>query len=303
MRKHSDEQWDLLKTITPGADESKRMKSKLIFSIRSQTALKEKHKIFELKNIVLTALFLFISAGLMIQLQKHYQNTDRLGQYHTINDFSLKWDLESVYSEKNEEDFALFEEGNPEQVGMAEFVTDGEKEKIINTSAIHMSKEMEKFPYPTTLYIEHVKMMDVALRYHFFVEAGKEIMHFSFDYPKLDYAEIFQVISSLDFVEPKPYRHNQQLYVNHGYGKLPYPVGLTPVELIENTEKYEWEKGSSPEKFKDYVDKIKSTGEWKQINGGGSSYTFESNDGLEIVTISINGQEILYKYSYPNREE
>lgn len=303
MRKHSDEQWDLLKTITPGADESKRMKSKLIFSIRSQTALKEKHKIFELKNIVLTALFLFISAGLMIQLQKHYQNTDRLGQYHTINDFSLKWDLESVYSEKNEEDFAFFEEGNPEQVGMAEFVTDGEKEKIINTSAIHMSKEMEKFPYPTTLYIEHVKMMDVALRYHFFVEAGKEIMHFSFDYPKLDYAEIFQVISSLDFVEPKPYRHNQQLYVNHGYGNLPYPVGLTPVELIENTEKYEWEKGSSPEKFKDYVDKIKSTGEWKQINGGGSSYTFESNDGLEIVTISINGQEILYKYSYPNREE
>lgn len=303
MRRHSDRNWDLLRSVTPGEEEKNRMRNKIKSSIGTQAGQKEKHRIIEWKNIVLTALFLFISAGLLIQLQKQYQYTERLGQSQTINDLSFKWDLESVYSEKKEEDFAFFEEGNPEQVGMAGFVTDREKGKIMNTRAMYMAKEMDNFPYPTTLYIEHVKMMDVSLRYHFFVEAGQKTIHFSFDYPKLEYAEIFQIISSLDFGKPKPYRHDQQLYVTHGYGNLPYPVGLKPVELTGNTEKYVWEQGSHSQNYNDYVGKIKATGEWKQINDGGSSHTFESNDGLEIVNISIIGQEIIYKYSYPNREE
>jgi hypothetical protein len=302
LKKLSEGNWDLLRSVTPGEEERNRMRNKIKSSIRTQAGQKEKHRFFELKNNVLTALFLFISAGLLFQLQQHYQSPGGSGQLQAVNEFSLNWDLESIYSEKNSEGYAFFKKGYPEQVGMAEFVTEGEKKKIINTSAMNMAKEMENFPYPTSLYIEHVKMVDVSLRYHFFVEAGKETMHFSFDYPKLDYAEIFQVISSLDVIKPKPYRHDEQLYVTHGYGSLPYPVGLRPVELIGDKEKYVWEEGV-PQNFKDYIEKIKSTGIWKQIKGGGSSYTLESNDGSEIVEISLKGKEITYHYSYPNREE
>ncbi|WP_214907671.1 hypothetical protein [Bacillus sp. ISL-55] len=278
------------------------MRSRIRSSIRDQAGLKVKQRIYGVKNVVLTALFVIISSGLLIQLQQYYQSPEGSGQSQTVNEFSLNWDLESIYSEKNKEGYAFYEKGNPEQVGMAEFVTDEEKNKIINTSAMNMAKEMVNFPYPTSLYIEHVKMMDVSLRYHFFVEAGKETIHFSFDYPKLEYAEIFQVISSLDFIEPKPYRHKEQLYVTHGYGNLPYPVGLSPVESIGDIEKYVWEQGL-PEQFKEYIDQIKSTGIWKQINDGVSSYTFESADGSEVVEISLKGKEITYQYSYPDREE
>lgn len=302
LRKPSERNWTVLRSVTPGEDEKDRMRSKIRSSIRARAGLNVKHRIFELKNVVLTALFVIISAGLLIQLQQHYQSPNGSGKSQAVNEFNLNWDLESVYSEKNEEGYTFFEKGNPEQVGMAEFVTDGAKNKIINMSAMNMAKEMVNFPYPTSLYIEHVKMMDVSLRYHFFVEAGKKTMHFSFDYPKLEYAEIFQVISSLDVIKPKPYRHDEQLYVTHGYGSLPYPVGLRPVELIDDKEKYIWEHGVS-QYFKDYIDKIKSTGIWKQVKGGGSSYTFESNDDSEIVEISLEGKEITYHYFYPDREE
>lgn len=302
LRKPSERNWTVLRSVTPGEEENNRMRSKIRSSIRARAELNAKQRIFELKNVVLTALFVIISAGLLIQLQQHYQSPNGSGQSQAVNEFSLNWDLESVYSKKNEEGYAFFEKGNPEQVGMAEFVTDGDKNKIINMSAMNMAKEMVNFPYPTSLYIEHVKMMDVSLRYHFFVEAGKKTMHFSFDYPKLEYAEIFQVISSLDFIEPKPYRYNEQLYVTHGYGSLPYPVGLRPIELIGDKEKYVWEQGL-PQQFKEYIDKIKATKMWKQIKDGGSAYTFESTDGTEIVEISLMGKEITYQYLYPKREE
>lgn len=302
MKKLTEGNWDLLRSFTPGEEERNRMRNKIKSSIRTQAGQKEKHRFFEFKNIVLTALFLFISAGLLIQLQKHDPYSDGLSQSHAVNDFSLNWDLQSIYSEKNDDGYAFIKEGSPNPVGMAEFVNDREKNKIIHTRAMNMAKELENFPYPTSMYIEHVKMMDVSLRYHFFVEIGQETMHFSFGYPKLEFAEIYQIMSSLDFNEPKPYRHDEQLYVTHGYGILPYPVGLSPVELNGNTEKYVWEHGS-PDQIKEYIKRITSTGAWKLNKAGSSSYTFEAADRSEIVNISINGKEITYEYSYPNSEE
>ncbi|GAE44357.1 hypothetical protein [Mesobacillus boroniphilus] len=69
-----------------------------------------------------------------------------------------------------------------------------------------------------------------------------------------------------------------------------------------DTEKYVWDQGV-PQRFKDYIENIISTGLWKQIKGGGSSYTLESTDGSEIVEISLKDKEITYHYSYPNSEE
>lgn len=302
MNKFSYEQWELLKKLTPGECERDRMRLKIRSSIRTIKAQKKKERIFDLKNVVFTSLFLLLSAGLLFQVQNYDQHEDRSGQSHAVNEFSLKWDLETIYSERSPDGYEFYKKGESEKVGFAEFVNDRKKKEIISSKAMNVEKELQNFPYPTTLYIEHVKMMDVSLRYHFFVEAGKNILYFSFDYPKLEYAEIFQIIGSLDLKNPAPYQHEQLLYVVHGYGKLPYPVGLRPAEIDGGTEKYTWDRGTD-QNMKDYLDKIQATGVWKHTGGEGPSYIFESADGMEIVEITKDEKELTYQYSYPDREE
>ncbi len=300
MNNHNDERWDMLKSISPGEEESNRMRNRIRSSIQNRKFPHVKAKVLELKNVVLTALFLIISASLIFQLQNHAQTTDEPGSSRTSGDSSFTWELDRIYTQKMGDAYTFFRDSK--QVGSAEFITSKRKEEIIKSPAMYVEKELENFPYPTTMYIEHVKMQDVSLRYHFFVNGGKETLYLSFEYPKLEYAEIFQIIASLELKNYEPYMHQGLLYVTHGYGKLPYPVGLKPVQIMGNTEKYKWIQ-QSREDYRDYVEKIKSSKEWKQKEGGGSSYTFESVDGLENVKISMKGNEITYEFSYPNREE
>lgn len=302
MNKHSNENWELLKTLMPPEDQKIRIRNRLISSLRNQRSVKRNYKIFELKNVVLTAIFLLISAGLLFQLQADHPIFEDTGgqQAGTSPDFT--WELENVYSEKTPNGYVFYEDGSPKQIGIAEKVTVERREEIIKSPAMNVKETMENFPYPTTMYIEHVKMMDVGLRYHFFIQAGKETIHFSFDYPKIEYAEIFQIIASLDFKKPEPFKHDGLLYVTHGYGTLPFPVGLKPVEFNGDRETYTWENGSMGH-YMEYIDKIKSTGEWKATKSDGISYIFESVDGSEIVKLSLVGKEITYEFSYPNREE
>lgn len=300
MNKSSDEQWELLKKVTPGEGERDRMRLKIRSSIRTIKPQKKKERTFDLKNVVFTSLFLLLSAGLLFQVQNYDQQEDRSGQSHTVMKFSLNWDLDTVYSERSPEGYEFYKNGESEKVGFFQFVSERKKKEIIGSKAMHIENELQNFPYPTKLYIEHVKMMDVSLRYHFFVEAGKNILYFSFDYPKLEYAEIFQIIGSLDLKNPAPYQHEQPLFVMHGYGKLPYPVGLQPAEIDGGKEKYTWERVTD-QTMKDYLDNIQATGVWKHTGGGGPSYIFESLDGMEKVEITRNEKEITYQYSYPDR--
>jgi hypothetical protein len=302
MNRHSNENWELLKTITPPEKQKIRIRNRLISSIRTQRPAKRNNRIFELKNLVLTALFLLISAGLLFQLQANNLISDETGGHQAGSYPDFTWELENVYSEKTSNGYVFYEDGSPEQIGIAEKVTVKRRDEIIKSPGMNVKETMENFPYPTTLYIEHVKRMDVSLRYHFFIQAGKETIHFSFDYPKLEYAEIFQFIASLDFKKPEPYKHDGLLYVAHGYGTLPYPVGLKPIEIKGDTETYIWEHGSKDD-YRDYIEKIKSTGEYKETNSDGLSYIFESANGSQIVKVSLIGKEITYEFSYPNREE
>ncbi|WP_079509274.1 hypothetical protein [Mesobacillus jeotgali] len=300
MSKLSDEQWDLLKKMTPSEGARDRIRKNLRYSIRNLPVQKKRHLIFELKNLVLTSLFLLLSAGLLFQVQKYDRSDERPGHLQAAEEFSLSWDLDSVYSEKKQNIYEFYKKGQIEKVGFAQYVSDRKKQEIINTRAMNVEKELENFPYSTSLYIEHVKMMETSLRYHFFVEAGKKTFHFSFDYPKLEYAEIFQIIGSLNFNNPVPYRHEKPLYVMHGYGSLPYPVGLRPVKIAGNKEIYNWESGID---MNDYLKQILSKGGWKEIKNGKSFYKFESVDGLEIVELTVDGNELTYEFSYPNREQ
>ncbi|MBT2681064.1 hypothetical protein J7E38_18905 [Bacillus sp. ISL-35] len=302
MSKFSEEQWELLKKLTPSESERDRMRMHLRSSIRNSKAQKKKQRIFDLKNVVLTSLFLLLSAGLLFQVQKYDQREDRAGHSQAVKKFILTWDLDTVYSERSQEGYDFYKKGESEKVGFAEFVNDGKKKEILSSKAMNVEDELQNFPYPTKLYIEHVKMMDVSLRYHFFVEAGNETLYLSFDYPKLEYADIFQIIGSLRLKNPAPYHHEKPLYVTHGYGNLPYPVGLQPAEINGDTEKYIWDRGTD-RNMKDYLAKIQATDVWKQTGGEGSSFIFESADGMVIVKITRDVKELTYQYTYPGREE
>jgi hypothetical protein len=300
MNKSSDEQWELLKKLTLGEGERDRMRLKIRSSIRTIKAQKKKERKFDLKNVVFTSLFLLLSAGLLFQLQNYNHREDRADHPQAAKELSMNWDLDTVYSEKSTEGYEFYKKGESEKVGFAEFVNERKTKEIISSKAMNVENELQNFPYPTKLYIEHVKMMDVSLRYHFFVDAGKNILYFSFDYPKLEYAEIFQIIGSLDLKNPAPYQHEKPLFVMHGYGKLPYPVGLRPAEIDGGKEKYTWERATD-QTMKDYLDKIQATGVWKHTGGEGPSYIFESLDGMEKVEITRNEKEMTYQYSYPDR--
>jgi hypothetical protein len=302
MNKHSNENWELLKTITPPEDQKIRIRNRLISSLRTQRPAKRNYKIFEIKNVVLTTVFLLVSAGLLFHLQADNPIFEDTGGHQAGTSLDFTWELENVYSEKTPTGYVFYEEGSTEKIGIAEKVSVERRDEIIKSHAMNVKEELEDFPYPTIMYIEHVKMMDVSLRYHFFIEAGKETIHFSFDYPKLEYAEIFKIIASLDFKKPEPFKHDGLLYVTHGYGTLPFPVGLKPVEFNGDRATYIWENGSKGD-YKDYIEKIKTSGEWKETNNSGLSYMFESANGSEIVKISLIGKEITYEFSYPNREE
>jgi len=300
LNNHFDDNWKNLKQIKPPAYKKEAIRNQITNSIRTKTNERAVFRIFEWKNVVLTSLFLLISAGILFQLQSNYQKQE--APVSSASNGLFTWNIKNIYGEKSEDGYVFFKEGSSIPVGYADIVTEDEQKKITSTGAMYVEKELENFPYPTTLYIEHVKMADVSLRYHFFVNAANTTTHFSFDYPKLEYAEIFHLIATLLFKDQKPYIHDEQLYATHGYDTLPFPVGLEPIEKHGHTEKYLWGKANLKE-YSNYLNKIKSTGEWEEKSRSGSSHIFASVTGYEVVKITLNGKEISYEFSYPKQEE
>ena len=299
MNNHYDDNWELLKQVKPPAHKKEAIRRRITSSIRTQN--NERTRRYEWKNIVLTSVFLIISAGFLFQLQSNNQ-IEESSVSSASGNRQFSWQVEDIYSERMENGYAFFKKGNSVQIGYAETVKEEERKKIISSGAMYVEKELESFPYPTTLYIEHVKMTDVSLRYHFFINIANKTTHFSFDYPKLEYAEIFHLIATLEFKDQKPHIHADQLYVTHGYDTLPFPVGLEPIDKFDNTEKYLWEKASVKE-YRNYLNKIKSTGEWLEDSGSGSTHIFASKTGYVIVKITLTGKEITYEFSYPKQDE
>lgn len=228
------------------------------------------------------------------------------GKPHTAANSSIdyerfSWALEDVYSKKADNGLELLQEKQSVPVGTVKEVTDEEMKSITSQLPMFVEKELEHFPYPMTMYIEHVKMMDTALRYHFFIPNKEKWIYFTFDYPKLEYAEIFHAMSTLAYEDKKPYRHGEQLYVNHGYGLMLFPVGLKPYSITLYKEIYYWVEGSD-KAYSKYIETLQTSG-WKKISSDGKRHTFVSVDGNEVVSITWNGKELIYEFDYPNREE
>lgn len=299
LNKHfDDDQWKLLQQIKPTRNQKEAMRTRILETIQTPPA-RVSH--FHWKSIVAACLLFLICGSFLLFIFQENPPHISSGEMKMEEDL-FSWKLNDVYPKKSGDDLELYRKDQTLTVGVAEQVAAEKMSKMIKSLPMHVDQELENFPYPTHMYIEHVKMMDVALRYHFFIEVpGQPYIHFSFDYPKLEYAEIFTAMSTLQLKGIKPYKHNDPIYVNHGYGNMIFPVELQPISISSSKEVYHWENASF-KAFADYLKEIEQGG-WKKTTTKDQSLTFESSNGNEVVTISLEGKTITYEFFYPNQEE
>lgn len=304
LSKHYDDQWKQLQQLKSTKEEKERAKIRILNSIQVPTKIPSHSKpFFQWKSILATCLLFLICGGFWLLIQQESSQERNSSQEIKFDYTQFNWQLNDVYSKKTKNGLSLYRKNNSLRLGTVNEVTKSEMNKIINHLPISVEEKLEHFPYPTKMYIEHVKMMDVAIRYHFFITIpDQHIIHFTFDYPKIEYADIFIAISTLQYKGISPYIHSEQLYVKHGYGKMIFPVDLKPISISSNKEVYHWENASS-KSYKAYLEKITGElGNYKKKSTKNGTNTFVSTDGNEIVTISREGKTITYEFFYPNQD-
>ncbi|MGD6878580.1 hypothetical protein [Bacillus infantis] len=298
---YDDREWNELRELVPGKDESEQLKRRIMHSARkgSQSGSRS----FRAGSIAAACLLLIICGSLLflsLQESKLPQDASIMLDGHPYT-----WDLPGVEvkTSQGEIEFLRGAEGTETKAGFGKNISEQDMESIISSRPMYVRQELEHFPYKTIMYIEHVKMMDTALRYHFFIQPeGEEWVYFSFDYPKFEYAEIFQAIASLRFKDVEPYIHPEPLYVTHGYGEILYPVGLTPVTVSSGYEEYRWEEASS-RNLTDYLKALESSpAGWERQESADSSANYISHSGLVEVAIRLEGNILTYTIHY-NRQE
>jgi hypothetical protein len=299
LSKHfDDEQWKLLQGVRPTRNQKEVMRARILESIQTPPPRGTQ---FQWRSMV-AACLLFLICGSFLYYIFHENTSPATTGKMVLDENLVSWNLKDVYGKKSAGGLDFYKGDQTVTIGVAEQVAAEEMKEIIQSAPMHENQKLENFPYPTHMYIEHVKMMDVALRYHFFIEvAGQPSIHFSFDYPKLEHAEIFTAMATLKLKGIKPFQYHDPLYVNHGYGNMLFPVELKPILISSSKEVYHWEDASF-KAFTAYLKKIEQ-GAWKKTNTNGQTHKFESVDGNEVVTISLEGKTLTYEFFYPNQEE
>ncbi|MBP2241935.1 hypothetical protein J2Z40_002508 [Cytobacillus eiseniae] len=300
MSKHDDDQWKQLQQVKSTSQEKEQIRQRVWQSMQSEIINKKPERFFHWQGIATACLIILICGSFLGFI---FQNTGEQNAEHPTIDYrQFSWEIENIYTEQAEDSLEIYKEKQDMPVGTIKEVSGEEMESITTQSPMFVEKELENFPYPITMYIEHVKMMDTALRYHFFIPNDEKWIYFTFDYPKLEYAEIFHAMSTIKFNDKKPYIHNHQLYVNHGYGTMLFPTGLTPYSITLYKEIYHG-LAYSNKAYSSYIEAIEATGLWKKVASNGGRHTFISLDGNQEVSITWHGNEIIYELGYPNREE
>lgn len=303
LNNFNDEQWKLLKQFRPSQDEKEALKSRLSKSIRNQSIDHSPKRSYQWRALVATCVFLFIGSGFIYaMIQKSEVPQTAVQQPMGIGDIS--WGLKGVFTERISNGWEIFRENMDVPVGAINIITEEEMETLTAQLPMFVKTELKNFPYETQMNIEHVKMMDTAQRYHFFIpiENG-EIAHFTFDYPKLEYAEIFHAMKTLKIDGIEPNNGAAQVYVTHGYGNLIFPVGLEPISISLNKETYHWD-AATPAKYNSYLEEITKGPliQWKKESENGETTTFVSANEKEIVTITLDGKRLIYEFTYLHDE-
>ncbi|MDX8363180.1 hypothetical protein [Cytobacillus sp. IB215316] len=303
MNKHFDDQWKLLQQIGSTKNQKDKMRTRLLKSIQDHQVVHTPRRAFLLKNFIAAAILLMICGSfLWLILEESAQPRTAYEESFEYN--QLSWMLTDVYPEKTGDGILLYRKDNPVEVGTVAEVSEEEKQELVHSLPMFVEETLENFPYPMTMYIEHAKTMDAALRYHFFVEFTDENwVHITFNYPKLEYAEIFHAMSTLELKGKEPYVHNEQLYVTHGYDDLLYPAGLEPISISREKEHYYWANASNRVYF-DYVDKIDNgLGGWELRSVKGLTYTFVQERFETELSITLDSKEIAYEFVYHDQDE
>jgi len=301
MNKHFEDQWKALKQVKPTNHEKEMIQKRILKSIQESPTSRSQNWSFQWKSILATCV-LFLVLGYFLFIFYNENNEKQMANKMNIENVQFSWELENVYGKKTENGLNLHLIDQQLQVGKVHQVTKAEMNQMVNHSPMYVRKELKKFPYQTMMYIEHVKMIDVQLRYHFFIPIMKgQFMHIEFDYPKLDHSEIYNAIATIKIKGMDPYQHDETLYVQHGYSNLIYPVGLKPMSISTSKQVYRWNDGSSLD-LQAYL-RIIEEANWNKKETKNDSYIFISKDGNEEVTIKMEGNTIIYEFNYPNREE
>lgn len=295
----NDEQWKLLKQVRPSQSEKAALKARLSESIRNQSFYHTPKRSYQWKALFATCVFILICSGFIYKMiQTTQEPQTAVPQSVEMGDIS--WDLKDVSTKKTSEGWEIYRKNVDVPVGTIDIISEEEKDRLSGQLPMFVKTELKSFPYETIMNIEHVKTMDTIQRYHFFIPLGNEKMaHFTFDYPKLEYAEIFQAMKTLTIDGIKPKNESAQLYVKHGYGNMLFPVGLEPISITNSEEIYHWENATLA-KYNSYLEEITkgSVIHWKKESENGQTTTFVSANDKEIVTITLDGKRLIYEFTY-----
>lgn len=307
MSKLQDSEWEKLRSFVPPEEGKDSVRRRIWKSIRSDSNTPVRKNRFQWLLPFAASLFILIGGTLLLlNLNGNTVGENREEPIIQVESLPLSsdqfgWGLDNVYVEEENDRLAIYEVGEKVPVGGINEVNESEKQEIIQTHSMFVDNELENFPYKTEIYIEHVKMEDTALRYHFFIPSNGKWYHFSIDYPKLEYADIFYLIATLKIKGTEPYIHDEPLYVTHGYDSFPFPVDLMPVTVDYDDEVYVW-RNPSAEKFALYLEKIEESG-WRRVPGAGKENTFEDHTGIQTITVRWEDDRLIYHSVYENQDE
>jgi hypothetical protein len=297
MRNHMDNVWNQLRQISPPKDQKDAIRNRISTSIQNGHSTVKSRSMFQWHSVLSACLLFLIFGGLLWSLFQ--SGTSQNAAQKNPNIENISWKLDEIVAKKTSEGYGIYRQNKPLQVGSFQLLTEIEMSNIIDNKPMFVQEELEDFPYPTNMYIEHTKRENVALRYHFFIPFTEgKWLYFTFDYQLLEFAEIFQIVATLEIEGKEPYIHGEPLYVKHGYNHLIYPVGIKPLSISPLVEKYEWHSTS----FDNYVKEIE-TRQWKNISSKENSHTFLSGDGNQEVTITYQDDELIYEFIYHHQDE
>ena len=299
LNNYNDEQWKLLKQLRSSQSKKVALKARLSESIRNHSNIHLPTRSYQWNALFATCIFILICSGFIYKMIQKGE-VPQTAMLHPIEMGEVSWDLRDVFTKKISDGWEIYRKNGDVPVGAINVISEEEKDRLSGQLPMFVKTELKSFPYETIMNIEHVKTMDTIQRYHFFIPVGDgKMAHFTFDYPKLEYAEIFHAMKTLIIDGIEPNNEAAELYVNHGYGQMIYPVGIEPISITPNKEIYHWEEATLA-KFKAYLEEItKGTIiHWKRESDNGNTTTFVSANEKEIVNITLDGNRLIYEFVY-----
>ncbi|WP_080848486.1 hypothetical protein [Cytobacillus gottheilii] len=287
MNRKMNEQLNNFKAITPSEKRKQAVRTRLATSLQTSNVQRKTQKWKGFAVAFLTVFVCSISIYALLNGGWYDQTAEK-------SNVSFSWKVDSIISETAGTQNTLYRKSDHAQVGVLKRVNAHELEDILNKIPIFMEKELPYFPYPTKMYIEHVKKNEIVQRYHFVIEAGSQTVYASFDYPKAEYAEIFHAISTISIEDEEPYVHDEPIYVTFGYDHFYYPATLEPVEITHEREVYNW-RGAAVEDYYSYLTYLQAHAiGWELIKDGGPEVRYRDRYENTIL-ISFEQGKLIYE--------